>query len=474
MTLEEKINKFFKKESVYKAPQIDNIFSGFNLPSFVKDWLIKRYTDKRGEIDVASVKNFLNVHIANKGSKLKGELMSEQKEIKILARLIIEPDVSSDQFRFSIPDTDIKASEGIVPKHLVNKFQELKGGETWGVVTLAYVPPINPKKKNGVIEMTDFKRFKPYDVNIEYFREMRKEFSTREWIDLIIRSMEYDPAGFSSLQQKLIFISRLLVFVEPNINIMELAPKGTGKSYVFNNLSKYGWVITGGIVTRAKLFYDMKKYLPGIVERYDFVAMDEIETIKFNDENELKGALKNYLESGNFSVGNYRGTSNAGFMLLGNLPLDEDKRPKYRSYLRKLPDFFYDSALLDRFHGFIEGWKLPRIKENLKLKGLALNVEYFSEVLHKLRTIPDFTHVVNSLLEVPGDADTRDTRAIKKISSGYLKLLFPNVKNEEDIENEDFEKYCLQPAKEMRGIIRKQLNLIDPEYKPVLPDIRVR
>jgi len=363
-------------------------------------------------LDIDALKFFLNSHIAHKGSKIKGSLINDLEEVTLLARIVIEPDIQSGMLRFSIPDIGIKFNEGRIPQYVAKKFPELKGGEVWGVIKLVYIPPEG--KQKGVIEIVDYKPFKPYEVDVEYFREKRKEFTLEEWIDLLIRSMEYNPDGFESLSQKLSFLARLLVFVEPNLNMIELAPKGTGKSYTFNNLSKYGWVISGGVVSRAKLLYDVARSIPGIVTRYDFVVLDEIESIKFTDPSELQGALKNYLESGNFSVANYRGVSSAGFMLLGNIPLTKDRKPLHSKYFVNLPKFFEDSALLDRFHGFIEGWKLPRMREDLKLRGYALNVEYFSEILHKLRTIPDFAKIVDSLLDIPKNADTRDTRAIVK------------------------------------------------------------
>lgn len=466
-----KIREVFPEESVFKTPKNYRVFSGQNLPSFVKDWLIKRYTDENGELDIQELKSFLNNHIARKGSKIKGTLMDLQ-DITLLARIIVEPDIKSNILRFSIPDIGIKLNEGSIPQYIARKHPELKGDEVWGVVKLVYMPPEGTQR--GMIEIVDYKPFKPYEVDIEYFRENRKEFSLEEWADVLICSMEYNPEGFESFSQKLLFISRLLVFVEPNLNMVELAPKGTGKSYIFGNLSKYEWLVSGGIVSRAKLLYDIARGTPGIITHYDFVALDEIETIKFSDENELQGALKNYLEFGNFSVANYKGVSSAGFMLLGNIPLSSYKKPIHNKYFRDLPTFFQSSALLDRFHGFIEGWKLPRIKENLIIKGYALNVEYFSEILHTLRTVPDFSSVTTQLLDIPKDADTRDKNAIIKLCDGYLKLLFPHVKDVDDINKRDFEEYCLKPAKEMRSIIKKQRSLIDSEVDENIPDIGVK
>lgn len=466
-----KIREVFPEESVFKTPKNYRVFSGQNLPSFVKDWLIKRYTDENGELDIQELKSFLNNHIARKGSKIKGTLMDLQ-DITLLARIIVEPDIKSNILRFSIPDIGIKLNEGSIPQYIARKHPELKGDEVWGVVKLVYIPPEGTQR--GMIEIVDYKPFKPYEVDIEYFRENRKEFSLEEWADVLICSMEYNPDGFESFSQKLLFISRLLVFVEPNLNMVELAPKGTGKSYIFGNLSKYEWLVSGGIVSRAKLLYDIARGTPGIITHYDFVALDEIETIKFSDENELQGALKNYLEFGNFSVANYKGVSSAGFMLLGNIPLSSYKKPIHNKYFRDLPTFFQSSALLDRFHGFIEGWKLPRIKENLIIKGYALNVEYFSEILHTLRIVPDFSSVTTQLLNIPKDADTRDKNAIIKLCDGYLKLLFPHVRDVDDINKRDFEEYCLKPAKEMRSIIKKQRSLIDSEVDENIPDIGVK
>lgn len=469
--LDKKIQDIFPGECVYKTPEKYRIFSGYNIPSFVKDWLIKRYADDDGELDQDGLKYFLNTHIAFKGSKIKGELINESKKISLLARIVVEPDIASGVLKFSVPDIGIKTNEGRIPLFLSKKYPELNGGESWGVSSIEYMPSEGGEK--GYITMSDYKPFKPYEVDVEYFRDNRKEFSFIEWIDIIIRSMEYNPEVFDSLTQKLLFISRLLIFVEPNLNIIELAPKGTGKSYVFGNLSKYGWSFSGGSVSRAKLFYDVTRG-PGIITKYDFVAFDEIDTIKFTNEDEVLGALKNYLEFGNFSIANYRGTGTSGLILLGNIPLSENKEPLSNNYFESLPYFFKNSALLDRFHGFIKGWKLPRIKENMKIRGNALNVEYFSEILHSLRSVPDFSSIVSDLLDIPKDADTRDTNAIVKICKGYLKLLFPQVRNINDISKDDFENYCLKPAKEMRYIIKQQISLIDKEFNSKVPDIKIK
>lgn len=226
--------------------------------------------------------------------------------------------------------------------------------------------------------MVDFKPFKPYSsVDIEYLREARQCFDINEWIDVLLSAMEYDPEGFTSMTQKMEFLSRLLIFIEPRLNVIELAPKGTGKSYVFGNLSKYGWLVSGGKVTRAKLFYDKQKQQNGIIKNHDFTVFDEIQTIIFQEPAEIQAALKSYLESGKTTIDNNEFTSECGLMLMGNIPLSANHLPISPNYFDTLPNNFKESALLDRFHSFIEGWKLPRVNDSMIFKGWTINVEYF-------------------------------------------------------------------------------------------------
>ncbi len=475
-TVEQKIKDNFPGESLYKTKERYSVFSGKILPSFIKDWLIKKFTNDIDELDSYALLNFMDQHIPLEKNNIKSQLRTHRETITILTRFIVENDIRNNTLKFSIPDLGIKPNEGRIPDYIAKNYPELKDGEVWGVISLTYIPPI--EKEKGIIELTKFVPFKPYSVDLDYFCESRKQFTTEEWIDVLIRAMEYNPdyseigKGFDSLTKKLQFISRLLVFVEPNLNIMELAPKGTGKSYIFGNLSKYGWMFSGGVVSRAKLLYDVQKKTSGIIENYDFITFDEIETIKFSDENELQGALKNYLESGKFSVANYNGMSSAGLMLLGNIQLSSNNKPMNNNYFSGLPKFFQSSALLDRFHGFIEGWKLTRINQDLIIKGQTLNVEYFTEILHSLRNEPSYSNIVTQLIEIPKGADTRDVKAIIRLTTGYLKLLFPHVKKISDIDLYDFENYCLKPAIEKRAIIKSQIALIDPEFNENIPEIK--
>lgn len=481
-SLDHKIKAIFPNESVFKEPKKSKFFSTLNIPSYMRDWIVKRFTkDETGEIDTETVKEFIKEKIPRKKDLeyIKEKLINKQEKVEILAKIMVYYDITTGEALFELPELGLpeRKYQARIENYLVEKYRDelLLSEGTWGVITLQWrMEYIQHKKKyEGRIVCINFKPFKPYKVDLQYFREARKQFTLEEWIDVILKSIDYNPTGFSHVERsKIWMIARLIPFVEKRVNLIELAPKGTGKTYVYSQLSKYGWLVSGGSISRAKLFYDLNKRKPGLVSGYDFVALDEVDTISFPDEEEIRGALKGYLEYGEYRVGNYRGIGEAGVILLGNIPYEKQDEGQF--FLKYLPEVFRISALIDRFHGFIKGWEIPRMKEGMKAFGYGLNVEYFSEILHELREEIHYRKMVDQLLEIPKNADTRDVEAIKRLATGFLKLLFTHVTDIEDLSLEEFEKYCLKPALEMRGIIRRQLHLMDIEYSSELPKIQLK
>lgn len=474
--LQQKVRRYFSAMSIYKDPMATNsIFAGRNLPSFVKDYLLKRYLNvSTGEIDTLGLNAFLDKVIPANGGTVKDDILAG-KEVTLLARFSIYIDLVKGEKQFAIPDYGIKQREGIIPDYVYAKHPgELVDGEKWGIVKLCLLPDDDNDKKNHV-RMVDFKPFKPYSsVDIEYLREARQHFTNEEWFDVLLSAMEYDPDGFTSMTQKMEFLTRLLIFIEPRLNVIELAPKGTGKSYVFGNLSKYGWLVSGGKVTRAKLFYDKQKQQNGIIKNHDFTVFDEIQTIIFQEPAEIQAALKAYLESGKTTIDNNEFTSECGLMLMGNIPLSVNRLPISPNYFDSLPSNFKESALLDRFHTFIEGWKLPRVNDSMIFNGWTINVEYFSEIMHTMRIQNSYGLLFDELVEFEAKSDVRDSKAIKRIATAYMKLLFPHWQKVEDVDKDAFDLYCLQPAIYRRGIIKEQCHLIDSEFKARMPEVRVK
>ncbi len=469
-----KVRAYFAPMAIYKDPNsTDSLFAGRNLPSFVKDYLLKRYIDHNGVVDRGQLTGFLDRVIPKEATSVKDRLGAGE-EVTLLTRFTIVIDLVHGLRRFSIPDLGIKTNEGQIPAYIYEQHKgELVDGEKWGIIKLCLMPDESGHRNH--VEMVDYKPFKPYkSVDIDYLREARKNFTTEEWIDLLLSSMEYEPDTFTSMHQKLEFLTRLFIFVEPRLNVIELAPKGTGKSYVFGNLSKYGWIISGGKVTRAKLLYDKQKEQLGILCNHDYTAFDEIQTIVFQEPAEIQAALKAYLEAGKTTIDNKEITSECGLMLMGNIPLNEQRKPVNYKYFDSLPASFRESALLDRFHCFIEGWYLPRITKDMVYSGWTFNAEYFSEIMHGLRTENIYGMLFDQLVDYDRGADMRDFKAVKRIAVAAMKLFFPHWKTVQDVNVEEFKFFCLEPAVRRRGIIKIQCHHIDPEFKTQMLSIDVK
>ena len=300
----DKIRQVFRESAVYKNPANNEVFVGRNLPSFVKDYLIATHIDQNGKLRRDALVKFLDEHIPLNPNAIRSRLM-QGDVITLLTRFEISTNIAKNKTQFQIPEMGIKMADTEIPQHVVDQNpDDLIDGEKWGIIKLVYIPPQD--KEKGYIEMSKYKPFRPLErLDLNSFRECRKKFTTDEWIDVLISAMEYTPSAFSGKTQKLEFLTRLLPFIEPRLNLIELAPKGTGKSYVFGNLSKFVWLIGGGKVSRAKLFYDKSRKTPGIMLHHDLVALDEIQSITFTDTMEMRSILKNYLEYGKTNVDNY-------------------------------------------------------------------------------------------------------------------------------------------------------------------------
>lgn len=460
----EKLKDNFDEMVVYKDLKKNNFVTSFKLPSFMRDWVLKRFQDDDGEIDVDGATAFIREFIPKKEEwkSIKNRIVNYQEQVKFLTKISVDIDIKTQGLTFSLPDFGLTAKDTVISRDVWENCSSalLKAEENWGIVELGYQFPANDKDA-GKIKLVSFQDFCPYIIDLDEYKYARESFTLDEWIDIILGAIDYNAAGYESRQQKLSMITRLLPFVEKRMNIIELAPKGTGKSYLFGSVSRYGWLSSGGTMSRAKMFYDVARRTEGLVFGHDYVALDEVQTINFTDVDEMRGALKGYMENGKYTVGNHEGAADSGIILLGNIPASSMN--EYLNMFSELPKVFHESALLDRFHGFLKGWELPRMNDDLKICGWALNSEYFSSIMHELRDDPAYRSVVDARVEVPEKSDTRDTEAIKRICTAYLKLLFPNVQHPEDIPSRDFNMFCLKPAIEMRSIIKIQLGILDPE-----------
>jgi ATP-dependent Lon protease len=318
--------------------------------------------------------------------------------------------------------------------------------------------------------MVDFKPMQTSKVDIDYFIQARRQFTLRQWREMLVRTMGYNPVVYTP-EEHMHLLTRLCPMAQPRVNLIELAPKCTGKSYIFSQLSRHAWLISGGVVTRAQMFYNMSTRTAGVITRYDVIVLDEIQTIKFANEGEIVGALKGYLEQGEYRVMQYKGTADASFALLANIPLTSDSRPKDQELFKSLPGWLQGvsaTALLDRFHGLLPGWELRKISQDCLCHGMALKADYFGEVLHALRQRDEYRHWAKRHTRSTGNL--RDINSVERLSTAFLKLLFPDLSQATP---EMFREHCLIPAKQLRQRIRSQMALVDEEYSPELAEIDV-
>lgn len=464
--MENKLRECFDDMVVYKDLQKTNFSKDFKLPSFLRDWLLKKFEDENGNLDFDAMVGFINEFLPKQKDwiAIKDRIVNDNEHVKFIAKISVNIDIKTQEISFALPDFGLNYKDTSIDSWVWEECRQflVKGKENWGVVELGYKAPDDALKKKGKITLVSFKDFCPYQVDLDFYKDARKEFSIQEWIDIVLGAIDYQASGYANETQKITMISRLLPFVEKRLNLIELAPQSTGKSYVFGGISRYGSICAGGKLTRAKLFYDLSLHMEGLVCNSDYTAIDEIKTISFSDVDEMRSILKGYMENGRFDVsGAYQGVADAGIVLLGNISnkfMDE-----YQDMFQELSNVFHDSALIERIHGFIKGWDIPEMSSNLKMHGWALNSEYFCTIMHLLRDDPSYRRIVDELIitneEKPNE---RDMEAIKRICTAFLKLLFPNVRSCNDISTRDFMRYCLRPAAKMRAIIKTQLGIINP------------
>lgn len=480
--LEDKIMDVFSEMVVLKSPKRTEFFGNLSLPSYMRDWLVMKFSDKEGKIDSDSVLRYIKQYIPNRKDfeQLKYQMVNGES-VRFLARIRVSVNIKNGKTEFELPDFGGKNSGagGVVENSVVQKWQDvlLRESENWGILDLIWGKDYSSKQNKGIIKLIGYMPFCPYTVDLDYYREARKQFTTQEWIDVLISAVDYNPKGYESEMQKLYFLQRLLPFVERRVNLIELAPKGTGKSYIYEKISKHGWLMAGGTVSRASLIYDNAKKMGGLITRFDFVAFDEIQTMTFEQPSQIQTALKHYMEYGEIKGFDAQMPAEAGIIVLGNI--DAEKFNTSSNMVEAINPIFRESATLDRFHGFIPGWEIPRMNQGLIANGWAINTEYFAEVLHGLRYELIYSKVVDDCLVIPDKADQRDLTAIKRLCTAFYKLFFPHITSKKDINAEEFIKYCLNPAKEMRRVIKKQLCIVDPKEfnvpgKNDIPDIQYK
>lgn len=440
-------------------------FGARAIPTYVGEWILSRYLEDGEFVEDSrrKVAQFIARYLPAKGQKdeIKDALL-RQNIVQLLDDFSVSVNLKTGVRQLRIPFLDM--NDALLSAEIVDENALLLSSGVWGVGELFYIPPDGTGRKKGEVWMRDFKPFQVGALDLEYFIECRRYFTLEEWRDLLISSMGFNPAIYT-LRQKTVLLTRLLPLIEPRINLVELAPKGTGKSFVFDNVSRYGRVVSGGKVSPAVLFHNLASNTPGLVTRYDAVVFDEVQSITGDASGELMAGLKIYLESGKFTRGNTEASAEAGLIMLGNITMDDERQPLYQEQgiFKEMPNFLCETAFVDRIHGIIPGWEMPRVSKETPSRSLGFKGDFFSETLHRLRASVQHTDYVKMHMQLSGCNDLRDRNAITRLASAYLKLLFPDLQPTA----EEFREYCVRPAVELRQRVRDELYKMDAEYAPV-------
>ncbi len=455
-SLREKIERVFGSLAVDKRQALQ---AGFELmPRFVTEFLLATARAQNTGLSVEEVRDRIRKFSVD--ADRKGEFISRLMR-EGTARLIalVEVDPRPDRNLHVARIAQLDGHELMVSDGLVSRYPELLYGGLWGSAVLRY----DTAGARPVIHLDDFTPYQLTRPDMNMFREARHDFTLDEWLELLITSAGYRPEAFASLRHRLLVLCRLVPLVQPNLNLIEMGPRGTGKSYLLRNLSARTFLLAGARATPAALLYDLARRQVGIVGRKKVVIFDEIGATVFPDKS-LIAALKDYMESGNISRGGRALVGDCSFVFTGNIELDPDGRLPNRAYrhlFEVLPTDLCDPAVADRIHGFLPGWELPKIRDSVLADGAGLVSDYFGEVLGELRKDITFHDYVqgNGGLE---HATIRDQTAVYRITAGLLKLMYPDGRVEEDGYRE-----AQQVAVELRQRVHNQMVTMAPgEYRP--------
>jgi len=428
-----KVRVIFGDLAVNKGLAVKQEYS--MLPRYVVEHLVSKFIDEYGEEKYArKLSEYVLKYYreARERDKILNDLI-DYGTIKIIDEVKVETDIKLGMHRTHLMNLGVRNL--MIKKEVVSKYEPLLITGMWGLAKLEYTPETVPRDFKGdpllkPITLTSFEPFQCSYTETDIFKQARGHFTLDEWLDLLVNTMGLNHNRYSK-RQKLLLISRLIPLVENNVNVMEFGPRATGKTYIYRNISPYTRIFAGGNISPAVLFYNIARRSLGEIAVKDVVVFDEISKVKFTNPNEMVGKLKDYMESGHYERGPKRAFSTCSLVFMGNISVERGETGEYvpvEEFTYVLPKDIRESAFIDRVHGVIPGWELPKIFKSLYhlSTGYGIATDYFAEVLHSLRR-ENYTHIIEEEAEFVGDYTIRDERAVKKISSVLLKLLVPDA-----------------------------------------------
>ena len=434
---------------------------GLPVPTYVLEYLLGQYCASDDEEIIneglEKVKQVIQnnyVHRAEAES-VKG-LIRENGKHRIIDKVTVVLNEKNDEYQATFANLGLTGVP-IGTDYVRKNPKLLSGNGVWCIITLGYISGENIKVR---WEIQTMKPIQISNIDLQEYIDQRKNFTTEEWIDFLMHTVGLNPEVMNR-REKFITLSRLLPHVENNFNFMELGPKGTGKSHVFQELSPYGVLVSGGDVTSARLFVKIQgnKEILGLVGYWDVVAWDEFEQQKGrNVDAVLIDTMQNYLANKSFNRGKGTHEASASMSFVGNTKHTVPYMLKNSHLFESIPTAFIKGAFLDRMHLYNPGWEIRILKKDSFSKGYGLITDYIAAVLHALRN-DDRTALLKDYAKFDGSLSERDHLAIRKTFSGMMKLIYPdgNMTEEEAKELIDF-------AAEGRKRVKDQLYIIDSTF----------
>jgi ATP-dependent Lon protease len=427
----------------------------FPVPTYVVEFLLGRYCASTDPEEIEEGIGIAQRQLAERTVKAGDEELfksyaREKGDVKIIDLISARLDARTDAYLATLPS--LRLRDARISSELVKSHERMLTGGFYAEITLSYDAAIAQEKSGrpfGVDSLREIQLSKR-DV-LDTLSEARKKFSTNEWKAFLLRSIGIESEVLTERARDA-FILRMVPFVERNYNMVELGPRGTGKSHLFQQVSPYAHLVSGGKATVAQMFVNNASGQRGLVCQYDVVCFDEISGISF-DQKDGVNIMKGYMESGEFSRGKESIRADGSLVLVGNFNVDVSHQQRIGHLLGPLPpEMRNDTAFMDRIHAFLPGWDVPKIKKELLTDHFGLVSDFLSECWSRLRSQSRLAPIQNRVF-LGGALSGRDTNAVNKTISGLLKLLYPG--SDDKIPDKDLE-WAVRIALEARRRVKEQ------------------
>jgi len=452
--LDQLLNRHFAGKVVRKD-LTKLIKEGANVPVYVLEYLLGMYCASDDEATIQAglhmVKRILaeNYVRPDEAEKVKSKIR-ESGSYKIIDKITVKLNEKRDVYEALLSNLGVKSAE--ISDRFVRQYEKLLAGGIWCIVTLRYRYEEN--QPGSPFSVEELKPIQMPNMDMQALFDGRRGFTDEQWLDVLLRSCGMEPTAFSK-RAKWHLLTRMVPLVENNYNYCELGPRNTGKSHIFKEISPNSILVSGGQTTVANLFYNMSTHKVGLVGLWDVVAFDEVAGITFKDHDGVQ-IMKDYMASGSFSRGRDSINANASMVFIGNFQQGTtvESLVKTAHLLAPFPEVMIDAAFFDRFHAYVPGWEIPKMKPEFFTNQFGLIVDYLAEYLREMRK-HSFADAVDRYFKLGNNLNQRDVIAVRRTVSGLLKLLFPH--GEYDKEQV---RSCLEYALECRRRVKEQLKKI--------------